>query len=50
MDRKKEQTINEAATYREKAILYLLLAFDNDNDERIKHVYENLRLMSETTA
>ncbi|MCF8338750.1 MAG: hypothetical protein K9I74_12305 [Bacteroidales bacterium] len=47
MDQNIKQRINEAETYREKAILYLLLAFDDDNDERIKHVYENIKLISQ---
>lgn len=47
MDQNIEQKINEAKTYREKAILFLLLAFDDDNDRRIKHIYENIRLVSQ---
>ena len=43
-----QKRIDEAETYREKAILYLLLAFDDDNDRRIKHIYENMQLLSDS--
>ena len=39
--------IKTRPTYREKTTLFLLLAFDDDNDERIKQIYDNLRLITE---
>lgn len=46
MDVITKQQIEQAGTYREKAMLYLLLAFDDDNDSCIKHIYENMLLVS----
>lgn len=45
MDQNMEEKINKAKTYQEKAIL-LVLAFDDDNDRRLKHIYEYMRLIS----
>lgn len=45
MDRTARREIDKAKTYQEKAILYLLLATDDANDERIKHVYETMWLI-----
>lgn len=42
-----QNRIDEVESYREKAILLLLLGFKDDNDPRIKHIYENMKLLSQ---
>ncbi|MBA2883167.1 hypothetical protein HNR65_003528 [Desulfosalsimonas propionicica] len=50
METEFEKRVDELETYQEKPILYLLLAFGDDNDWRIKHAYKIMRLTSKEEA